>query len=68
MIEVIKLDGARAMINLDNINMVEKTPDTLITFKDGQKIYVKDSLDELRTKINNYRNNITNQDQADPWI
>jgi flagellar protein FlbD len=55
MIDVKKLDGEKLIINSDNIIFVEQKPDTLITFKDGQTLYVKDSMDDIKDKVMTYK-------------
>ena len=44
MIEVTRLNGTQILVNADLIELVEETPDTVITFTTGRKIIVKESL------------------------
>ena len=43
MIEVTRLNGTQILVNADLIELVEETPDTVITFTTGRKIIVKES-------------------------
>jgi flagellar protein FlbD len=55
MIEVNKLNGAVFMVNPDLIRYIEATPDTVLTFTDGQKISVKNPPKEIVDRIVRYR-------------
>ncbi|HBA68684.1 MAG TPA: flagellar protein FlbD, partial [Lachnospiraceae bacterium] len=43
MIEVTKINGVKVLINPDLMELVEETPDTVISFTTGRKIIVKES-------------------------
>ena len=58
MIEVTKLNGSKILINDDLIEMVEETPDTVISFTTGRKIIVKESRQEIKTLVKSYRKDI----------
>jgi len=58
MIELIKTDGSKIVINADLIQEVKETPDTVITFTNGKKLLVKDSADEIIEKVIKYRQKI----------
>jgi flagellar protein FlbD len=47
MIAVTRLDGGAMVINAELIETIELTPDTLISMSNGDKLYVRESLDEL---------------------
>lgn len=51
MIKVERLNGKEFVVNSDLILFVEKTPDTVITLTTGQKIVVKESVDEIIDKV-----------------
>ncbi|MBO7333767.1 MAG: flagellar FlbD family protein [Lachnospiraceae bacterium] len=55
MIEVTKLNGAKISVNEDLIEIVEETPDTVITLLTGRKIIVKESRQEIRNLVKSYR-------------
>ncbi|MBO5030707.1 MAG: flagellar FlbD family protein [Lachnospiraceae bacterium] len=51
MIEVTKLNGAKILVNTSLIEMVEETPDTVITLTDGKKIIIKESRHEVKNLV-----------------
>ena len=55
MIEVTKMNGVKILINPDLIEMVEETPDTVISFTNGKKIIVKESRQEVNNLVKSYR-------------
>ena len=58
MIEVTKLDGTIILVNCNLIEIVEETPDTLITLTTGKKILVKESRQEVKNLVKLCRKNI----------
>lgn len=58
MIEVTKLNDTRVLINSDLIELVEETPDTVITFTTGRKIIVKESRQQLKSLVKSYKQEI----------
>ncbi len=55
MIEVTKMSGQKVLINPDLIEVIEETPDTVISFSTGRKIIVKESRQELKNLVKSYR-------------
>jgi flagellar protein FlbD len=55
MIEVHKLNGTPILVNPDLIRFIESTPDTVLTFNDGQKLMVRNKIKEILDKIIEYR-------------
>ena len=55
MIEVTKLSGQKVLINPELIEVIEETPDTVISFSTGRKIIVKESRQELKNLVKSYR-------------
>jgi len=51
MIALTRLDGHRLMLNCDLIESLEATPDTLVTLTSGNKLVVRDTMDEVQSKI-----------------
>jgi flagellar protein FlbD len=43
------------VINGDLIEMIETTPETLITLTTGKKVIVKESVDEVVEKVKKYK-------------
>lgn len=55
MIEVTKLNDEKLMINSDLIEMIEETPDTVLTFSSGRKLIVKESRQEVKNLVILYK-------------
>ncbi len=58
MIEVTKINGTKVLINPDLMELVEETPDTVITFTTGRKIIVKESRQDVKNLVKLYRKDI----------
>lgn len=55
MIDVTRMNGSLLTINNHLIEMVEETPDTVITLTTGKKIIVKESRQEVKNLVKSYR-------------
>ena len=62
MIYVTRLDGSRFVLNGELIRDVEATPDTVITLTTGQKIMVREAVDEIVTAVIEYKRRIHRPD------
>ena len=51
MIEVTRINGTKFMINIDLIETVEESPDTVITMVSGKKVIVKETKFEIKELI-----------------
>lgn len=58
MIEVTKINNVKITVNSDIIEIVEETPDTVITLTTGKKIIVKESRQEVTNLVISYRRDI----------
>ena len=58
MIEVTKLNGTKILANPHLFEIVEETPDTVITLTTGKKIIVKESRQEIKNLVKLYRKGI----------
>ena len=58
MIEVTKLNGVKILVNPSLFEIVEETPDTVITLTTGKKIIVKESRQEIKNLVILYRKDI----------
>ena len=47
MIRATRLGGEGFIVNADLIKYVEEVPDTIITLRDGEKLYVRESAEEI---------------------
>lgn len=55
MIKTMRLNGRELVINAELIQFVEETPDTMITLTSREKIMVKDSMEEITSKVIDYQ-------------
>jgi flagellar protein FlbD len=58
MVEVTKINGIKVLINPDLIELVEETPDTVVSFTTGRKIIIKESRQEVKNLVKSYRKDI----------
>lgn len=61
MIKVSRLDGSTLVVNAELIEVVEATPDTVLSLTSGTKLVVHESLDEVLSLVMAYRQ------RARPW-
>ncbi len=55
MIKVTRLDGTEYFLNPHQIESLETTPDTVVTFVSGKKLIIKESVDKVIRDIVKYR-------------
>ncbi len=55
MVTLTRLDGSSVVINAEIIEMLESTPDTIITLTNGKKYLVKEPSEEVVKKVLDYR-------------
>ena len=58
MIRVTKMDGNPMILNAEWIQSVENTPDTVVTLTNGQKIIVRERVEDIVEKYKNYKREI----------
>ena len=58
MIEVTRINGTKILINPHMLEIVEETPDTVLTLNTGRKIIVKESRQEIDNLVKSYRKDI----------
>ena len=58
MIKVTRLNGKEYYINFDLIEIIEATPDTVITLRDGKKYVVLETTDEIIDKIIDFKRKV----------
>ena len=51
MIEITKMNGQKILINSNLIEIVEETPDTVMTLTTGRKIIIKESRQEIKNLV-----------------
>jgi flagellar protein FlbD len=57
-IPVTRLDGVPVLINADQIETIEQTPDTIVSFTSGHKLLVRDLPEELAKRITVYKRTV----------
>ncbi len=58
MIRLKRLNNSEIIINAELIELIEETPDTVITLTNGHKMIVVDSADEVIKKVAAYKRSI----------
>ena len=58
MIDVTRMNDKTFTLNSDLIEIIEETPDTVITLTTGKKIIVKESRQEIKNLVKSYRKDI----------
>ena len=59
MIEVHRLHNAKFVVNADQIEFVESTPDTILSMTTGKKVIVMESVEEVIDKVVAYKRRFT---------
>jgi flagellar protein FlbD len=57
---VTRPDGSSLLVNPDRIELVEETPDTVLTLVDGRKLLVRERAAEIATRFAGYQRSIRN--------
>jgi flagellar protein FlbD len=55
MINVTRLNGTKFLVNAELVEQIESTPDTVITLITGNNIIVRESVEDVRERIIQYR-------------
>jgi flagellar protein FlbD len=58
MISLRRLNNQAIMVNADLIESLESTPDTVVTLTSGNKLLVRDSMEEIQSKIVDFKRRI----------
>lgn len=58
MINLSRLNGEKFMINIDLIELIEETPDTIVTLTTGRKMLVRESSRHIQAEIIRIRKQI----------
>jgi flagellar protein FlbD len=53
-----RLNNQPIIVNCDLIESVESTPDSVVTLVSGNKLIVRDSLDEIRDRVIDFKHAI----------
>jgi flagellar protein FlbD len=55
MIQLTRLNNQTLVLNVDLVKFVERSPDTVITLVGGEKMIVRESVEEVVARIMNFR-------------
>jgi flagellar protein FlbD len=67
MITLTRLDGSQFVVNSDLIELVEASPDTVITLTTGRKLVVAETVDEVIGQARQYRRSlVTGLERREP--
>lgn len=58
MIPLRRLNNQPIIVNCDLIESIESTPDTVVTLTSGNKLIVRDSLEEIRRRVIEFKREI----------
>jgi flagellar protein FlbD len=58
LIFVTRFDGKKIVVNGELIEMIENTPDTIITMTTGKKLTVKEKTEEVVAAVKSYKKEI----------
>lgn len=58
MIALRRLNNQPIMVNADLIESLESTPDTVVTLTSGNKLIVRDTMEDIQAKIIDYNRKI----------
>ena len=56
---VTKLNGEPLVLNAELIELVERTPDTVVTLTTGRKLLVRESVEEIVRRVLDYKRRIS---------
>lgn len=66
MIKVTRLNDAVLMINVEMIQSLQATPDTVITFTNHDRLMVKEPVEEISQRIVEYQRTVYSKSAASP--
>jgi flagellar protein FlbD len=64
MITLHRLNNQPIMVNAELIEMLEATPDTVVTLTSGNKLVVRDKMEEIRERIIEYKRQVYGPKEA----
>jgi flagellar protein FlbD len=61
-----RLNNQAIMVNADLIESLESTPDTVVTLTSGNKLLVRDTMEEIQAKIIAYQRSVQGPKEGGP--
>lgn len=68
MIKVTRLNDSGLVVNTDLIEFLEAIPDTIISLTTGKKIMVKETIDEIIEKVEDFKRRINQYEIKDKQV
>ncbi|HEY7790932.1 MAG TPA: flagellar FlbD family protein [Vicinamibacterales bacterium] len=62
MIAITRLDGTPMLLNVDLIEYIEQTPDTLISLADGAKLCVRETPEQIVERVIEFKRMVARPD------
>ena len=59
MFRVTRFDGSELIVNAGHLLLIEHTPDTVLVLTTGDRIMVREGVDEVISRVVNYRRRIS---------
>ena len=66
MIRLTRLDGSKLVVNCDLIEMIEATPDTMLTLTTQKRLVVHESVDEVIERSIEYKRRLAARFYPEP--
>lgn len=61
MIPLTRLDGRSIVVNADMIQWIEQTPDTVISLVHGDKVLVREAMEEIVSRVVSFKRRVNEQ-------
>ena len=58
MILLTRLDKSRVLVNIETVKLFESTPDTVVSFLNGDSMIVTESLEEVEARVIEYKRKV----------
>lgn len=68
MIQVTRLDDCKMVLNVEKIQSLQATPDTVITFTNQSRIMVKEPVEVISRRITEYKRSVICNPYFEPAI
>lgn len=65
MIKLTRLNGTEFVVNMDLIEFIEATPDSVVSTASGKKLIVKESVDEIIDRVIKFKRKIYLTDRVE---
>ena len=66
MILLTRLDNSLVLVNLESVKLIDFTPDAVIHFLNGDSLIVRETLEDIESRVLDYRKKILSGTPASP--